>query len=93
MKKRTRPLTKRRHPSIVAALATLTATSALAHPGINDHHDVLAAVHDLEHATMNYPVLAALILALVAAAVAYRVIRSSRTGQRKHSDAVKTQNS
>jgi hypothetical protein len=95
MKNRKRPLTKRtkrRHPSIVAALATLTATTALAHPGINDHHDVLAAVHDLEHATMNYPVLAALILGLVAAAVAYRAIKSSRTSHPKQTDAVKPQN-
>ena len=92
MKKPKRPLTKPRHASILAALATLTATSALAHPGINDHHDVLAAVHDLEHATMNYPVLAALILGLVTAAVTYRAIKSSRTSHPKQTEAVKPQN-
>ncbi len=83
----------RRHPSILAALATVTTTTALAHPGINDHHDVLAAVHDLEHATMTYPILAALILGLVTAAVVYRAIKTSRTGHRKQIDAVKTQDS
>ena len=93
MKKLKHPLTKPRRPAIPAALATLTTTTALAHPGINDHHDVLAAVHDLEHATMTYPVLAALILGLVTAAVAYRAIRSSRASHRKQIDEVKTQNS
>ncbi len=83
----------RRHPSILAALATVTTTTALAHPGINDHHDVLAAVHDLEHATVTYPILAALILGLVTAAVVYRAIKTSRTGHRKQIDAVKTQDS
>ncbi len=85
---------KRRHPSILAALATLiTTTTALAHPGINDHHDVLAAVHDLEHAAMTYPVLAALILGLVTAIVAYRTIRTRRKSHLKHADAVKSQSS
>jgi hypothetical protein len=84
---------KRRPPSILAALATLTTTTALAHPGINDHHDVLAAVHDLEHATVTYPVLAALILGLVTAAVAYRAIRTSRKSHLRQAEAVKTQNS
>ena len=91
--KRRYPSTKRRHPLILAAFATLTATSALAHPGINDHHDVLAAVHDLEHATMTYPVLAALILGLVTATVVYRAIKTSRKSDRKQANAVKTQNS
>ncbi len=84
---------KRRHPSILAALATLTTTTAMAHPGINDHHDVLAAVHDLEHAAMTYPVLASLILGLVTAIVAYRTIRTRRKSHRKQADAVKTQSS
>ncbi len=84
---------KRRQPSILAAFATLTTTTALAHPGINDHHDVLAAVHDLEHATMTYPVLAALVLGLVTATLAYRAIKNSRTGHRKQAATVKTQNS
>ena len=92
MKKPKHRLTKLRRPSILAALATLTATTALAHPGINDHHDVLAAVHDLEHATMTYPALAALILVLVTVAVAYRVIKTSRTSHPKQTDAVKPQN-
>ena len=83
---------QRRHPSILAALATMTTTSALAHPGINDHHDVLAAVHDLEHATVTYPVLAALILGLVTAIVVYRAIKTSRTDRRKQANTVKTQN-
>ena len=81
---------KRRHPSILAALATLMTTAVQAHPGINDHRDVLAAVHDLEHATMTYPVLAALILGLVTATVVYRAIKSSSKGRRKQADAVKT---
>jgi hypothetical protein len=85
--------TKRRHPSILVALATMATTTALAHPGINDHHDVLAAVHDLEHATMTYPVLAALILGLVTATVVYRAIKTSRKSDRKQANAVKTQNS
>jgi hypothetical protein len=84
---------KRSHPSILAAFATLTTTTALAHPGINDHHDVLAAVHDLEHATMTHPVLAALILGLVTATLVYRAIKTSRKGHRKQTDTVKTQNS
>jgi heme/copper-type cytochrome/quinol oxidase subunit 2 len=84
--------TQRRHPSILAALATMTTTSALAHPGINDHHDVLAAVHDLEHATVTYPVLAALILGLVTAIVVYRAIKTSRTDHRKQTNTVKTHN-
>ncbi len=84
---------KRRHLSILAALATLTTTTALAHPGINDRHDVLAAVHDLEHATVTYPILAALILGLVTATMAYRAIRTSRKSHRKQSNAVKTQSS
>ena len=92
MKMPTRQQLKRRHPSILAALATLTTTTALAHPGINDHHDVLAAVHDLGHATMTYPVAAVLILGLVTAAVAYRVIKTSRTSNPKQTDAVKPQN-
>jgi hypothetical protein len=84
---------KRRPPSILAALATLTTTTVLAHPGINDHHDVLAAVHDLEHATMTYPILAALILGLVTATVVYRAIRTGRQSHRKQAGAVKPQNS
>ena len=84
---------KRRHPSILVALATMTTTTALAHPGINDHHDVLAAVHDLEHVTVTYPILAALILGLVTATVVYRAIKNNRAGHRKQTDAVKTQNS
>jgi len=84
---------KRRYPSFLAALATMLTTTALAHPGINDHHDVLAAVHDLEHASMTYPVLAALILGLVTAAVVYRVIKTRRTGCRRQTDAIKTLNS
>ena len=92
MKKPKHPLTKLRHPSILAALATLTTTTALAHPGINDHRDVLAAVHDLEHATITYPVAAALILGLVTAALAYRAIKTGRTSHPKQTDAVKPQN-
>jgi len=84
---------KRRHPSILVALATMTTTTALAHPGINDHHDVLAAVHDLEHATMTYPVLAALIFGLVTTTVVYRAIKTSRKNDRKQANAVKTLNS
>jgi len=84
---------KRRHPPILAVLATLMTTAVQAHPGINDHRDVLAAVHDLEHATMTYPVLAALILGLVTAAVVYRVIKTRRTGCRRQTDAIKTLNS
>ena len=92
MKKPKHPVTKLRRPSILAALATLTTTTALAHPGINDHHDVLAAVHDLEHATMTYPALAALVLVLVTVAVAYRVIKTSRTSHPKQTNAGKPQN-
>ena len=84
---------KRRHPPILAALATLTTTTVLAHPGINDHHDVLAAVHDLEHATMTYPILAILIFSLVTATVVYRAIRTSRKSHQNQAGAVKTQNS
>jgi membrane protein implicated in regulation of membrane protease activity len=91
--KQRHPSKIRRHPSILAALATLTTTTVLAHPGINDRHDVLAAVHDLEHATMTYPVLAALILSLVTATVAYRALNTRRKSHRKQADAVKTQNS
>ena len=53
----------------LAALTTLSATPILAHPGINDRSDVLAAVHDLTHATAVYPVLAGLILGLVVAGI------------------------
>ncbi len=73
----------------LAVLTTLSATPLLAHPGINDRSDVLAAVHDLTHAAVVYPVLAGLILGLaVAGIVAFRVSHSSR--QRQH-DLLKTE--
>lgn len=88
--------TKRRHPSILAALATLTTTTALAHPGINDHHDVMAAAHDLGHASTAHPALAlaGLILGLtVAAVVAYRAKTKHRNSVREKPDLETTQNS
>ena len=81
---------QRRHLSILAALATLTTTTAYAHPGINDHHDVLAAVHDLEHTTTSYPAQAAFILGLVLAIVTYRVIKALRKSRPKQSGEMKT---
>jgi hypothetical protein len=79
---------KRLHMTGPATLATLMATPLLAHPGINDRRDVLAAVHDLTHAAVVYPALAGLILSLaVAGIVAYRVSHTSR----RRRDFIKTE--
>ena len=94
--KRRHPSKKRRHPSVLLAFATLTTTTALAHPGINDHHDVMAAAHDLGHASSAHPALAfaGLILGLTVAAVAvYRVKTKHRNSVREKPELKTIQNS
>ena len=86
---------KRSNLAGLAALAMLATTTAPAHPGITDHHDVMAAAHDLGHITAAHPALAlaALILGLtLAGAVAYRVKSKSRNGVREKPDLPTTQN-
>jgi len=79
---------KRLHITGTAVLTTLSATPLLAHPGINDRSDVLAAVHDLTHATAVYPVLAGLILGLVVGGIVTHWI--SHTSRRRQRDLLKT---
>ena len=65
---------KKIQKSVAATVATVTASQALAHPGINDRHDVLAAIHDLAHMATVHPFLAGVVIALpLAALVIYRV--------------------
>ena len=62
------------------ALATMLASSASAHPGINEHSDVLAAAHDLGHAAQAYPSVVAVAAVLVLAAgiiLTLKLIRNS----------------
>jgi hypothetical protein len=80
---------KRLNVTGLAILTTLAATPLQAHPGINDRSDVLAAVHDLTHATTVYPVLAGLILGLVVAGIA--ASRVSRTIRQRQRDLLKTE--
>ncbi len=78
--------------STLAATTFLSATTAFAHPGINDHKNVMAAMHDLEHATVNYPALSAIILGLAASVVAYRALRIFRKNRPKQNTEMKTRN-
>jgi len=80
---------KRLHMTGLAILAMLAATPLLAHPGINDRRDVLAAVHDLTHAAVIFPALAGLILGLAVAAIAAH--RVSHTSRRRQRDLLKTE--
>ena len=76
----------------LAAITFLSASTAFAHPGINDHKNVMAAMHDLEHATVNYPALTAIFLGLAASIVAYRALRTFRKNRPKQSTEMKTRN-